>query len=68
MKIKKTSLSEKLPRKIKVEEICCVLDNRGNRCKNQAVVENYYFGDRECETVGWVRVAFCNQHDVVKKY
>lgn len=65
MRTKKKYLSEMLPRKVKGEK-CCALDDKGERCKNKAIVECYYFGDMESERVDWVRVTFCENHATEK--
>lgn len=60
------SLSDKLPRKVKGIHQCQALDDDGNKCKNKATIEQYYFGEHEhysfTNVASWIIVKFCDTH------
>lgn len=51
--------SDNLPRLVKTEIRCCHLDDSGDRCELDSLLEHYVFED---EKPTWCVVTFCSEH------
>lgn len=57
--------SERLPRRIKTDELCRAMDMHGVRCDERATVEHHYHGDSQTEDgekAPWVITISCDFH------